>query len=519
MDGKNVETGASQPTLEHQYETIGKVFTQADQLIPTEGLEIFEGGSHGKLVNRQKKFSASTALARFRGNLEDHFPEESEQGQIVDSANQFIGILSSNMTPGQDVYAFGQLDRFLSDFPGNIIERLGDNTSAKTISRILQLGTVAYQQEVEELASLSDRFDKFDRQLLNLRGGTVSLLVGEVIPEAIANAGADSQTLLAKFEEAVRTLPFTEFQNLVEFYQTNTKLSDREKARIKQFEVGLKEKGIDINTSSSVFNQDDREVWKPQRLMDRRGGSSTWADLGAAVRATEEDNIEYGITIEKTRAAFYRGSEGAVFNGERRSNSKDMVFFHAHPSTNREKEILAPLISRGDILANIAQDYGGGYLNVVNTSGVTMHVGGEMIEGQKDTALTDNETTEVYTVESGELKGSTISSTDKPHLETLETMLKLREIGLPYAYSIYDPVMRMKYWFVHIPWGHLNNSIDLQKIIFEDGLPKVLEGIEGLSQLPQTQNLAQALDNSSKVLYAASLRNREERFGKEPSEN
>ncbi len=513
MDGKNVETGTPQP-IEAQYETVGKLFTQAEQLIPTEGLETFEGGLHGKLVNRQKKFSASTTLVQLRTTLQDRFPEESEQGQIVDAASQFLERVSSNMTPGRDIYTFGQLDRFLSEFPMNMIKRLGNNADAATISKIIQIGSTAYDKEAEELANLEDRYDSLDRELLNRNCGIGSLLVGEAIPEAIANAGEDGQTLLAKFEEAARILPFSEFQDLVEFYQTNTKLSDREKARIKQFKISLKGKGIDIDASRSVFNQDDREPWKPHRLMGRREGSSTWADLGAAVRATEEDNIEYGITIEKTKAAFYRGSEGSIFNGERRANSKDMVFFHAHPSTNREKEVVAPLVSRGDITANMIQDYGGGYLNVVNTSGVTLHVGGEMTDDLAETAMTDNRTSVIYTVESGELKGTRISPKEA-HVETLEVMLKLKESGLPYAYSIYDSVMRMKYWFVHIPWEHLNSSADLQGIVFEDGLPKVLEDLEGLPPLPQTKNLAEALDNSSKVLHAASLRNRKERFGEE----
>lgn len=515
MDGKNVETGAPQPNLEAQYETIGKLFTKADQLIPTEGLEIFEGGSHGKLVNRQKKFSDSTALTHLRAGLEDHFPEESDQVQIVDSANQFLGVLSSNMTPGQDIYAFGQLDRFLSEFPGNIIDRLGDSTSAQTISRIIQIGTVAYQREVDELANLDDRYDKLDREILNMRGGKASLLVGEAIPEAIANAGDEGKSLLSQFEGSAKTLSFEDLESQVEFYQTNTKLSDREKARIKQFGATLKEKGIDIDVSSSVFNQPDREPWKRHRSMGTREEVPIWADIGAMIRATEEDDREYGITVEKTRASYWRGSDGAVLNGDRRLAHKDRVFFHVHPSTNREKEVTAPLVSRADITANMMRDYGGGYLNVVNTSGVTFHVGGEMIEGQEDIALTDNKTTEIYTVESGELKGLTISSPQETHLETLEIMLKLKELGLPYAYSIYDPVMRMKYWFVHIPWGHLNNSVEIQDLCLGDGLPKVLAGMEGLPPLPPVQNLSQALDNSVEVLHKASQRNRKERFAEE----
>ena len=67
----------------------------------------------------------------------------------------------------------------------------------------------------------------------------------------------------------------------------------------------------------------------------------------------------------------------------------------------------------------------------------------------------------------------------------------------PFSYSITDGNGR-RYYFVHIPWGHIDASVPLSTVLFGEGLPQLLKPLEThLGALPkqllEVKNVREAL--------------------------
>jgi diadenosine tetraphosphate (Ap4A) HIT family hydrolase len=226
-------------------------------------------------------------------------------------------------------------------------------------------------------------------------------------------------------------------------------------------------------------------------------------------RSTEEDAREYGLAItngdgpEHDVLEFLRGSSTSIYNGER-NRTGDAVFFHVHPhvSPNDEEDrsFTSPLISTGDLTATAMQDYGGGYLNIVNANGLTLHIG----SSSQDEIPRDGNGY-VYTVESGPLKGevitvrgdSLVEDRNKNWERTIQIMKRLKETGQSYCYSIFDKNIQLPLYFLHVPWQHIDPTIDVHDLCFGEGLKKILESME-LGDIPQSKSLLEAMVNMRK---------------------
>lgn len=522
MDSGGLETGEviSSQDLNGQLKNLGMLYSEFEALIPTEGLKAYEGGLNGRYGDRQKAFNAETALTSTQKTLNEHFPKESDQAQILDAANIFIQDIASNLhipkRLNEETSDFGKLDRFLAGFPANMIDRLGNLATVETMVGIFQIGSRIIERRKQGEKEYLEPVEKRDEILLEYRNGTLAnaaLLVAEAIPSALAHAGANYQVVLDKFNDFASKLDSHQMQNLVEYYQNIKELNPQDQERISQFETTFRRIDPELGTRTNPFNRPDREPWINRRSMGQEKRVPTWADLGDMIRATEQDNREYGILISQDsdgdipNLEYLRGSERSVHNGERRSSFKQNVFIHVHPSTTPEQALNSPLISTGDLTATMMQDYGGGYYNVVTTSGITLHVGSLSIENGRDSS--DNTDVDspgiIYTVESGQFKGSRIAPTETTE-EHLDLMGRLKATEQPYVYSIYDVASELRYYFVHIPWGYINPEVKVEDIVFGDGLPKLLPETGDLPDILRPANLRQAMRNTNTALHESFAR-------------
>ncbi len=522
MDNHGLETGEVVPSqdLKGQLNNLGMLYSEFDTLIPAEGLKAYEGGLHGRYGDRQKEFNAETALTFTQTTLKEHFPKESEQAQILEAANIFIQDIASNLYTkklNDETSDFGKLDRFLAGFPANMIDRLGNLATAENIIGVFQLGSriIGHLRQDERRYLRPIEEDELLLQHRNSKLADAALLVGETIPAALAHAGTNYQTVLGKFAELASKLDFHHMQNLVEYYQHLKELTPEDHERISRFEAVFRKVDPELGTHTNPFNKSDREPWIDRRSMGQERRSPTWADLGDMIRATEQDNREYGMLISRNSESdtpnleYLRGSERSVFNGERRSSFNQNVFIHVHPGTTPEQSLNSPLISTGDLAATMMQDYGGGYYNVVNTNGITLHGGSLSVENKKESLQNAGVDSSgmIYTVESGQYKGSRITPRETVE-EHLDLMRRLKASEQPYIYSIYDVASEIRYYFVHIPWGHINPEVKVEDIVFGDGLPKLLPETGDLPDTLRPANLRQAIRNTNNAFHESFTRRR-----------
>lgn len=521
------EPPPARPTLETQYKGLATSLARCDGLIPKKGLQVWKGGLHGNRVDKQKEFKAAGAVDHIRVVLKDRFPDQVQENQVVTAANDFLGKVASHL---QDKYyetvPFGQLDRFLIGFPTNMLDRLGDHATADTVTRILQIGSTAIQHNMNNMKNL-DRYRPDARgDFMNSPLGNISLLVGEAIPEAVAHAGENAQAVLAKVTAAATTGTEYALKDLIEYYQKIRELSPEEQARITHLTAAVKNLDPEIGTHTSPFNKSEREPWRNESIMGQERRIPTWGDIGDMVRIGEQDRREYGIVIERPSQEgdaptldYLRGAEHAIKNKTGRYHGP-AIFFHCHPSNNVSYGNLTnSLVSPGDVDAQgNMDDAGGGYVNIANVDGITIHIGAEPVGTPTEAPeLQQGDSPRIaYTVQSGELKGSIMlrrgGQVDhkKAHGDMLSVLQKLKDSEQPYAYSAYDAVSNMRYYFVHVPWGRIDKTLDFYDLCFGDGLPKLMQGINDLPEITRAQNLREAMDNTGRISYEESTRRLEE---------
>lgn len=204
-----------------KYANLAKLFIGCDRVIPADGLEMWGGGLDGKRGDKQKEFKADEAAVRVREVLQHQFPEVDQQVQILDAAIIFLDKLLTNVDPSDyDTVPLGQLDRFLSGFPQNIISRLGSDASAAVISEIFHIGTHAIEYHENKIKNSPPHWkEPFPNGAL----GTVAMLVGEAIPESIAGMGVNRDRVLAKIDNTAKTTSSYDLHEKVDLYhQINT---------------------------------------------------------------------------------------------------------------------------------------------------------------------------------------------------------------------------------------------------------------------------------------------------------
>lgn len=485
------------PTREKEtsYSIISQALIALDKTIPEQGLEIWREnrGLAGKARRKEKIFRAQETLPYIRSDMESLFPHEHEH--ILDAAAGFLQRLSARLKPELPfTVPYGQVDQFLVGFPSEMARILGPSQDQEWAARIFRIGSTLIDKEEQRLSAR--RPSAYTDQARNTALGTAALYVGEVIPSIVRMAEDRKSEALAEIEEFATSLPFADFRKYIEHYQKQTELNPEELDRLALFEDKIRALDPNYDAISNPFTAVDRQQWRDDALMSRERHTPTWGDLGTMVAAAQKDRREYGIAMNKEgqgtiTTEYIRGADTHIYN--KTGIRPHGVFFHAHPSISTEREALAHLISVGDIMASLESDHGGGYLNVAYTDGITLHIG----RSQMGMSIPE-EADILYSVESGELRGSTIAHFgEKIHdaeQKDIEIMTKLRETKKPYIYSISSLADGQKYYFVHLPWNQIGISTSLEKVCYEDGLPKVLQGVEELPiQIPT--NLYDALTN------------------------
>lgn len=255
----------SDPALEAQYSTLKTALADCDRLIPKQGLEIWDGGLHGTRMRKQKEFTPKGAVERVRRSLGARFTNPVEQTQILESTNNFLSLLASNVDPKDyDTVPLGQLDRFLAGYPNNMLSRLGENASAETMAEIVRIGTHTVEHHVEEKSKYPDGWPMFHP---NGALGTAALLVGEAIPAAVANSKTNQRTILANFGQAAQSLSSYRLVDTIESYERFTagsqKLSSPEEIQASMLQMESVIRDIDPEIVEHQFKQD-----QVQAIMD-----------------------------------------------------------------------------------------------------------------------------------------------------------------------------------------------------------------------------------------------------------
>lgn len=474
--------------IERQYANLGRVFTQFDRLIPRKGLEVWSEGLTGKKIAKQKEFNAKDAVRSVRQEFQSHFPDPTQQSQVIEAVGNFLHTISSYIEPGDiDTVVFGQLDRFLVGFPVNMFSRLGGYDTLETMLQVFQIGSMVLEYENENSRDNLLSFPPSAQRthMMNYHFGQVAFLVGEAIPEVLARAGVKNKAVLVHLATAQSA---RELRNLVKYYQEVEEPSSQTQAKIAKLELTIREIDPTMGSLSSPFNQSDRQPWRDERVMGNEQVIPTWGDLGAIVRSGEQDGKEYGIAVRRDsgesgdpHVEYLRGGKSSIHNGAKRSRFGQNIFFHSHPIISEKRELYAPLVSVGDLEATSLQDYGGGYLNVVCLSGVSLHIGAVVKKTRSDSYT--------YTIESGEFKGSNFLP--GRGLEE-QVMGNVKRVGIPYVYSITDR-FGLKQYFFHIPWEYIDKSVSFYDLCFGGGLARILSAFEDLPELPKLQNLNEAL--------------------------
>lgn len=317
-------------------------------------------------------------------------------------------------------------------------------------------------------------------------------LVRKDIPQAVVRQGLSGQVVLDKLESATDKINIFDFSSLVEYLKESRGDAENQN-RVAHLEGVIKQIGSKKNTDNNPFAQLNREPWKTALFIGKEKRMPEWMDLAMMARATEQDGIEYGISIgsndpnhsDSPNITYLRGVKGSVYNGGSGIESfRENVFFHTHPGHNSPET--SPLVSLGDVESTLFNDKGGGgYLNNVSAKGITFHIG----SASKDVGENNS-----YSIESGKMKGEKIPRGFP--VEVSNMMRQLNETG-PYIYSVCQG--GIKYYFVQIPWEQIDMSISFYSLCFENGLEQLLAGIKDLPEIPKALNLYQAMKDSSSL--------------------
>lgn len=491
--------------LENGYADLNLVLRQCEKLIPSV-LEEFSIEHFGKRLPRKKQFTA-TGIKQIRQSLQANFSDPEEQYSIVDSTRGFLKqIMRMGIDPRvEETTPFGKLDRFLSEFPGTILDVLGDNVDAKTVTTIIGIGRKKAEEELQKHDSRE--YLPGDQDLLNHNLAKCIKLVGETIPKALNASGSDRHITLVRIQKAAETLTTAELEDFVEYIIKRKPLSEYMKGRLAQFTSFMDTLSSEKVTENSPLNRDDREQWRNLREMGKETRTPTWRDLGDIIRAGEEDSREYGISIGMHSGGnqppvldFLRGAADNIINGPISPSEKQLAF-HSHPSRDTH-EFTAPVVSPSDMGAQSMSDYGGGYLNVAYLNGVTLHIGGEIVGPDNRVSRGDkNYGKYIYKVESGMLAG-TLMIPLASFQDTVAVMKDLYQTGKPYLYSILDTLENVNYYFVALPWKDVDASIPLEDLCFKDGLPRLVGQIEDLPKnIHVASNLREAMDTSRALVH------------------
>lgn len=252
------------------------------------------------------------------------------------------------------------------------------------------------------------------------------------------------------------------------------------------------------NIGSNPFNQPDRHPERNEGFMGQERRVPVWGDMRSMVRACEENHIEYGIAITRDPEnldlpllEYLRGSEYSISNGHGKKRPYGhAIFLHAHPSSlDPEGEVTSILISAGDVDATIMNDFGGGYLNTASMNGVTLHIGTAAIADESKSPSAKDNSRFLLQIESGSVKGARMET----HEQIVEILKQVQQTRLPFVYSMSDRILQVGYYFVHIPWSHIDRSISFYDLCFGEGLAKMLARIENLPEIAQFSSLIQVM--------------------------
>jgi len=217
---------SEEPTvsLEQKYANLGSVLEKCDQLIPSEGLEIWENGLHGTRTEKPKAFQATTGFQTIKETLTATFTDPKQQEEVLDAVSSFLSTVAKNVDPkDRDSVPMGQLDRFLVGFPKNLIERLGPKLAPKTVGQILKIGEHIIEHQVEEAKEENRFFGATFHE--NHAIGDAVLLVGEVIPVVAAQAGGNQEKFLNFIDTMASSMPYYRIVKKVEAFQLITEQS------------------------------------------------------------------------------------------------------------------------------------------------------------------------------------------------------------------------------------------------------------------------------------------------------
>ena len=237
------DLGPGEPklSLEQQYSNFGMVLSRCEKLIPEKRLEIWERGLDGTRVDKQKEFKSEDGLKNARQSLETNFSDPKQQEQIIEAASSFLNKLAGLVDlKDRDTIPFGQLDRFLVGFPQNMIDRLGKNLSAETIVEIFKTADQMFEHHAKEIKE--DQESGFNTMRPNKGLGTAALLIGEAIPEVIANSGANQSEFLTHIGKSASMLSSYRLVDKVESYKIiseesqNTSSPDAIQSQLLMFE-------------------------------------------------------------------------------------------------------------------------------------------------------------------------------------------------------------------------------------------------------------------------------------------
>lgn len=408
----------------------------------------------GRRYQREKELHAAAVREATNSTFRERFPDSYDE--LVGATESLFERFIVGPVRGDTVH-LADIDHFLAGYPSNVIDGLGDQASAENILAVIQTGErlLAGSDEETSMASL---------QLSNK--GYLAQMLSSGVPQLVAHEGVEG---LRRFETIVSKDHVLAGKSYLEF-------------RLK-YKGGMPapaldpEEAVDEVAPNSPFMREEADVaWRQESGMGIEERPPEWGDLAMMVARTDQWDREYGLKFKRAMGgdistAFMRGGDGAIKNKGALGYSGDIVFFHSHPSRPTADGLYAPLISSGDVYATESNDGGGAYLNIVCKSGVTLLVDSQPLESETPNGP-------VYTVESGDLRGSVFVSRDTSRDQRDEILRKLRDSQGPYLYSIDTTEATLfprKHTFVHIPWQHLDASgVTLEELCFGDGLRRII---------------------------------------------
>jgi len=403
-----------------------------------------------------------------RQNMTDMFTGFGDDGGQLSSASEslFSRLVIRN---SRDTTDLARVDHFVSTYPQNIVDALGEQASAENISAVLRLGESL-------LATVDEKHEDGDPLGFSsyYKAKTAEMLASD-IPQLVALEGESCVDELSEFAKEQDVLKMAAYIR----FKLRYKGSLPPLAYDPEGLTGQK-------VPESPFTHETADTaWTKEAQMGTLDRAAEWGDLAQMIAITDQWDREYGLTIHRgddgtMSMNFVRGGDTAVKNKHRLERTGQKVFFHSHPREGSGNGLYAPLVSDGDTFATDFGDDGGAYLNVVCGSGITFNV---------DTEGATPDGPHGWTFESGEHRGQTLSRENSD-----EILQQLRDSGEPFAYSISgkDDYFARKRMFVHIPWQHLDTSgVTLEEVCFDDGLQRIMQSLtEQADELPPSLHAA-----------------------------